>query len=115
MELLIYDDFDKMTSKLYLRVQQGNNIAMIGYDGKTMIEEQLPEDPATVKKFQPLLEVPLHMKGELLQAFVDFGKKINLPSPKKDFLEGKLESTEKHLDEMSVITHKLLNFFTIKK
>lgn len=108
MELIFEDSYKEMVCNIYIKEKRGNQIVIIGYDGKLLIEQVLPYTPEKVD-VKPLLSIPLFMKDELIRSFVNEGAKNNLRTENENLLKGKLEATEFHLKDMREIALKLIN------
>lgn len=106
MELIFQEDYMNRVCRIYLREDRGGKIALIGYDGEKLIEQErkrfsVPSDKEGIK---PLLTIPMDMKEELVSLFVTEGARMNMRTTHEDHLEGKLKATEKHLAD------SMLNF-----
>jgi hypothetical protein len=114
MELIVIDVWEFMRSDFYLQVQQGKKLVIIGYDGSNLIDQEIKE-AEPYKKFKPLLSVPMSMKSDVLKAFGLFINKEKIEILDESELKGRLNSAEKHLEDVSSTMHQLLDFVTNKK
>jgi hypothetical protein len=93
----IVDKGYKTERDIYIyRKHFGGKIEVMGADNTTTIYEEggaIPDNPT------------LQLSPEALQALADALDKIGI-TPKQGFVEGKLEATEKHLEDMRSIAFK---------
>jgi hypothetical protein len=108
MELIFQDCYERMQCLIYIKEQRGSQIVIIGYDGKNLIEQTLPDFPA-VSDIKPLLIIPIFMKDALVKAFINEGAQSNLRTENENMIKGKLEAVELHLRDMRDIAQKLLD------
>lgn len=108
MELFFEDLYHKMECRIYVREQQGSRTVIIGYDGKNLVEQTLPDSP-TADDFLPLLVIPISMKPILIAAFISEGDKMNMKTEGESAIRGKLDATEVHLNDMREISKKLID------
>ena len=99
MELIVQDRYDEMKTYFYLKYRRDNQTIIIGYNGKTLVE-QIPSYDGTVKTFIPLLIVPNIYKDAIIKAFISEGANQNLRTENENLLKGKLQATELHLSDM---------------
>ena len=111
MELIIEEDFSTMTTKIYGKVERGNQTCIIGYDGKHLVEQVLPNPlVATRYKIKPLLTIPHNYLRDIVAGFAEYAQKKDIRTENQNLLEGKLIATEKHLLDMQGFAKKLLDF-----
>lgn len=108
MELFFEDLYHLMQTRIYVREQQGSKTVIIGYDGKNLIAQTLPDAPTEVE-FLPLLVIPISMKPILIAAFISEGEKMKMRTEGEIAIRGKLEATEIHLNDMREISKKLID------
>jgi len=113
MELIIEDVYVEMATKIYVKEKRGSKTIIIGYDGKNLVEQIIPEGEA--KEIKPLLTIPFGMKENLIKAFIDLGAKNHLRTENENLLKGKLEATERHLEDMRKAFDNLLEITPIYK
>ena len=111
MELIIEEDFSTMTTKIYGKVERRNQTCIIGYDGKHLIEQALPNPPvATNYKIKPLLIIPHNYLRDIVAGFAEYAQKQEIRTANQNILEGKLIATEKHLLDMKGFDKKLMDY-----
>ena len=110
MELIIQEDFTTFTTRIYGKVERGNQTYIIGYDGKHLIEQALSDDPvADNEKIKPLLTIPHNYLQDIVAGFAEYAQKKDIRTENQNLLEGKLIATEKHLLDMQEFAKKLLD------
>lgn len=111
MELEIEENYETRRTNFYLRVNQGRNVCLIGFDGENLVEQILPPYPEPITfKIKPLFSIPIHsrLKDEIMNAFISAASKMNLQTENEHSLKGKLEAKESHLNDLREISFKLL-------
>lgn len=110
MKLIIKEDFATFTTEIYGEIEKGNKTYIIGYDGRNLIEHELPETPfANKKKIRPLLIIPSNMLKDIVAGFVEYAQKNDIRTENQHLLEGKMIATERHLSDMQEFAKKLLD------
>jgi hypothetical protein len=74
-----------------------------------MVERVESDNYSEDFKIKPFLSIPIRMKAEIVSAFISEGAKMNLSTDNENILRGKLEATEKHLEDVRGFTKLLLN------
>ena len=115
MELLVEKDWSSRRVKIYLREENGDRTTIIGQNrGKLFAQDILPND-FTVRKFHPLLEMPDHLFHQFAAAFSEYNSKNhNYRSKNENLIEGKLQATERHLEDLREFSKVLINTLTNK-
>lgn len=110
-DLVVYfqEDYPKMECRIYLETIQGGHPVIIGYDGEHLIYQEVKDEVIMIADIKPLLRIPLFMKDALIAGFINEGKLKNLRTEDENLLKGKLEATEKHLEDMREFSKKLLD------
>jgi len=108
MELIFNDSYETMQCSIYVRDKNGYDTVIIGYDGENLMHQILPKNTIRTD-IKPLFIIPIHMKDELIKAFINEGAKSNLRTDNENMLKGKLEAVELHLKDMREISQKLLD------
>jgi len=110
MELIIQEDIPSFVTKIYGKIEKGNQTYIVGYDGKNLVEQLLPDSPfVDNKKIKPLLVIPHHFLRDLVAGFAEYAQKKDIRTENQNLLEGKLIATEKHLSDMQDFAKKLLD------
>lgn len=110
MELIIKEEFDTFVTKIYGKIEKGNQTYIIGYDGKNAVEQLLPDSPfVDNKKIIPLLTIPHNLLRDIVAGFAEYAQKKDIRTENQNLLEGKLIATEKHLSDMRDFAIKLLD------
>ena len=107
MKLIIQDVYEEYATKIYIKENRGDETVIIGYDGKYLVEQVIPANKAS-KDIKPLIVIPMQMKDNLIKAFISEGAKNNLRTENENLLKGKLEATERHLEDMRKAFNELL-------
>jgi hypothetical protein len=92
----IIDKGIRIERDIYIYRKLGDKIEIIGAGNTTNIINQfatIPDEPT------------LSLNPEALQAFANALNDIGI-NPQKEFIEGKLEATEKHLEDMRTLVFK---------
>ena len=109
-KLIVNHDYSTMNVVIYGQIIEGTRLFIIGYDDGKLIEQEVSAEnelaPMTTSK--PLLRVNYFMFNAFLKAFVDYANNVNIVTENENLLKGKLEATEKHLEDMREIAKTLL-------
>lgn len=73
--------------------QDSNHPRYITQDGQTCTIHELKEN----KQPKPYLQMPAGHFQALVSAVLEYAENLNIQPKGKDYIQGKLESTEKHL------------------
>ena len=84
--------------EMYVINDSSNVRKNISYDGDRLIEEIIK--PGECKELNPFLRCPSEMFRGIVSEIVEYANDNHIQSKDKDFTRGKLEATEKHLDDM---------------
>lgn len=116
MELIVNENYGSMSIEIFGRVQQGNRIAIIGYDGDQLIEQIMPDNGSLPEKdsIKPLLRMNRFVFDNLLVAFVELANKKKIRTENENLLQGKLVATETHLTDMREMSKKLVDALILK-
>lgn len=114
MELIFEDLYHKMECRIYVKHTRGLQSEIIGYDGKNILYQVLPDYP-TIDEFLPLLVIPLQMKQMLISAFIEQASKMKMSTKTESALEGKIEAMGMHLSDMRDLSQKLTDFLIQKQ
>ncbi len=109
MELIIKEELDTFITKIYGKIEKGNQTYIIGYDGKNLVEQALSDNPFEEKKIKPLLIIPHNYLRDIVAGFAEYAQKKDIRTENQNLLEGKLIATEKHLSDMRDFAKKLLD------
>lgn len=108
MELITYHDYPRNRVDVYLREEKGNESVFTGFDGKHVVITRVNDLDANTDPVQPLLSMPPSMWRRMLPLFVDEATKNGIRTENENHLKGKLEATERHLNDLQKAFNKLL-------
>jgi uncharacterized protein YlbG (UPF0298 family) len=117
INIFLNQNYGSMEVEVFGTIQRGSpdNIYVLGYDGEKIIEQKVTAENEHTFKFIPLLRVNMFLFDSLLQAFTSFADQKGLPKPQEDHMKGKLEATEKHLEDMRKLSEKLVDSLIEKR
>lgn len=92
-EIFIFDEQKSVTTGFVFRE-----------DGECIATTQVYK-PGEAWIIKPAMRIPEQMTRDLIQAFVEYAKERNYPVS-EDATKGKLEATEKHLEDMRTLVFK---------
>lgn len=83
------------------------------FNGNDLVTTDV-QDPVGMKDdgANPFLVMPLFLGEKVLKLLVDELINIGIKTEKEDHLKGKLEATEKHLQDMRELTTKFTSYIT---
>lgn len=110
MELIIHDDWILDRVNIYIREEVGDRSFIIGYDGRNIVRTDITENRISGKeiKVKPLLSLESRMYSNVLELFTNEANKKGIRTENENHLKGKLEATEKHLEDMRHAFHNLI-------
>lgn len=110
LRLIVNHDYRTMNVIIYGQIIEGTRLFIIGYDGERLIEQEVtPENElAQMTTFKPLLEVNEFKFNAFLKAFVDYASNVKMVTENENLLQGKLQATEKHLEDMRELVKELI-------
>lgn len=79
---------------LYQRTGEKIHVASFEKGDVILTEQPIGED------FKPTFRIPINVLHEITAAFVQYAREKKMPEPTKDFAEGELTATKKHLEDM---------------
>lgn len=101
MKLEVNIDHRRRTTDFYLYESHGERDVFFHFNGDEFVQQVLQKyDINTPEEIKPFFSVPLYMTNELISLFVARGAEMNLRTENENHLKGKLEATEKHLEDM---------------
>jgi hypothetical protein len=73
-------------------------------------------EPAIINdEMKPFLSLPRHFADQFFKAISDYNASKGIKTKDEHTIEGKLQSTQLHLQDMQQITNKLIEFVTQQK
>jgi len=102
MELEIMHDFNANRLVIYLwEEMKGHGMRFYSYNGEHLEVTEV-EDPVSrsTPEAKPLLILPLHLGKKMLELLAKELSKQGIQTANENLLQGKLLSTEKHLEDM---------------
>lgn len=106
MKIHIWDDYANYQIIIMGEVQRGDKKIMIGYNGKHLVEQEYNPQP-NEEELIPLLKIPIIYR-DFLPALLDALSNRNLKTENENLLQGKLDATKLHLDDMRDMTKQLI-------
>jgi len=107
MEIFIERIHYTRTIEVYCRDQKPSKDTYYHYNGNSL--EEITANISDIDtKVKPLFSIPEYIFKELLNAFVNEGKRLNIQTENENHLKGKLEATENHLNDLQLFTKKLM-------
>ncbi len=100
MEVIIENDYRKRKAEVFLSVKEGNKTFLLGYDGKHIVKQVLPDYGSIENEIIPFFSIPLQYKEDILKAFAKAASDNNIGTEQENLLKGKLEATQLHLNDM---------------
>jgi len=98
MKIFVKDNPVSDIVEMYVLDDSGQHRRNISHDGENFTSEVLEE--GVFKEVKPFLRCPSRMFNEIVSEIVEYANKNHIQSQDKDFTRGKLEATEKHLEDM---------------
>ena len=98
MKLIVDKNYNTRAVRVYLEEKQGSDYIVIGQkDGKlTQQKTNFIETP----DLNPLLELPSHLFDDFVKLIVDYANNEGIKSDNHNLIEGKLQATENHLEDL---------------
>lgn len=95
--------------KIWAVEEQADCNIIYGHDGDGLLVKQ-KVDPCVAKgeELKPLLDLPRPLFKDLVKFLINNRNKLDIVPEEESFTKGKLEATENHLNDLSVIVKKLL-------
>jgi len=109
MKLFVETNWETRATRFYLQDDEGRLKTLIGIKDGLLIKQELsPLNPTNVPIY-PLLEMGDYMAKEFIKAIVDYASGEGIKTENENLLKGKLEATEKHLEDLRRQFDLLLN------
>jgi len=110
LKLIVNHDYASFNVSIYGQVIEGTRLFIIGAeDGRLIEQEIIAENELTpMKEFKPLLTMSEFVFNSFLKSVVEYANNIQIKTKDESLIEGKLQATEKHLEDMRTISMKLL-------
>jgi hypothetical protein len=109
MKLYVETNWNSRATRFYLEDQQGRVKTFIGVKDGRLIEQQLNPMNAIDEPLFPLLEMGDYMAKEFIKSVVDYASGEGIKTENENLLKGKLEATERHLEDLRRQFDLLLN------
>ena len=99
MHLIVNEDWHTFTTSFYLRERRGNHTIIIGQKDGLLVEQTIDGTvaPAPV---EAILKMPSPFAQQFLKAVQDYNSNNNLKTENENLLQGKLQATERHLQDL---------------
>jgi hypothetical protein len=95
---------------MYLRIIEGHKTYIIGQkDGKLYQQEINEMNAASVEPLVPLLKMNRAFAEDFLKAVADYSSSVGIKTENENLLKGKLQATEKHLEDLRTHFSKVLD------
>lgn len=106
-ELIVNKDYQKFETNLYLKFYRNNRPVIIGQKDGLLVEQEI--ESSVAMPISPLLTMKESMANAFIKAIADYASNEGLNTENENLLKGKLEATEKHLEDMRLAFTKLLD------
>lgn len=101
MKLIVNNDWDSMSMSFYLEDDRCGKRVIIGQQCGLLTEYTIESyDVGTCRCIEPLLKMPSHTGERFIKAIVDYASEQQIKTVNENLLQGKLQATEKHLEDM---------------
>ena len=109
-KLIVNHDYPTMSVIIYGQVIEGTRFFVIGFDGDRLIEQEVTAENelAPMTTFKPLLKVHEFAFNIFLKAFVDYASNVKMVTENENLIQGKLQATERHLEDMRELVKELI-------
>lgn len=110
IDIIIEQDIARNSIKIFACEMTFDGRCIIGYDGEKIVRTHLKGDDVMTESAKPLLSMPYDLGGMIIELLAKKYNSANNKSEKSnDFVLGKLEATEKHLEDMRSIAMKMID------
>lgn len=110
IDIIIEQDIARNNIKVFVCEMTFDGRCIIGYDGEKIVRTHLKGDDVMSESAKPLLSMPYDLGGMIIELLAKKYNSANSKSEKgNDFAIGKLEATEKHLEDMRTIAMKMID------
>lgn len=110
MKVFINEDYRTGSVEIYLKDQEKGKEIFYQWDGRNI--SALETDISTAGEIiNPFIKLPFGFFDILLKALTEEGQKRGIQTENENHLKGKLEATEKHLEDTRAAFHKLLESY----
>lgn len=107
MKLIVNKNWQNFRTSIYLQYDvAGRRHILCRKDG--LLCDFMPQEAEAVEPIEPLIEMPEQMADEFIKAVVDYASEAGIKTENENLLKGKLQATEKHLEDMRLAFNKLL-------
>lgn len=107
-ELIVHEDWSGMFVSFYLKKYEGSTRVIIGQKDGELIEQRT-KDVVAPSPLIPLLKMPTDLANIFLKSVGDYNSGKGNITVNENLLKGKLESTEKHLEDMRTMSKLMLD------
>lgn len=108
MELHIENDYGRGLIKFWLIENNLGRQKLYNYDGERILESVTESFAPTTIDTKAFLELPMSFGHDLIKLIANYANSNGIKTEKKDFTEGELMATKKHLEDMQKAFNKLL-------
>lgn len=114
VEVKVVERYDSRHIEIWVIEYQSSKILNYSFkDNQLYVTEmQELEIPAPGTKIEPFLVLPTHFAMGLIKQLSEYNSKQGIKTKDESLLEGKLEATGKHLEDMREFAKKLLDNIT---
>jgi hypothetical protein len=109
MRFIVINDYETFNKKMYLETYDNGRKVIIGMKDGFLTEQILENNTCSPIPIKPLLEMPLYLGEDFLKAVANYLSDEGIKTENENLLKGKLEATEKHLEDLRKHFDKLLN------
>jgi hypothetical protein len=109
IRFIVINDYETFNKKMYLEAYDNGRKVIIGMKDGLLTEQILENNTCSPIPIKPLLEMPLYLGEDFLKAVANYLSSEGIKTENENLLKGKLDATEKHLEDLRRNFDKLLN------
>ena len=109
LKIFIEKRYQDGQTYIWLREERPSEIINISYNGENLTLTSMKYDEQAPKEVKPFIKLSSHMARHIFKAMADYTSKEGIKTTDENLLKGKMEATEKHLEDMREFSRELLN------
>lgn len=108
MELFIERDYARRTANFWIKKEYDfGRQQFYHFNGEHIVVTTI-EGVELSTNLKPFISVPMEFADNLIKAIADHANSAGIKTEKRDFVEGELAATKKHLEDLQKAYNKLL-------